>query len=111
MRARLSIILAMLMLTGCTGGNLFSRVDENLARGDCPGAIALIDRSGEQYGDNDRLLYLLDSAMVYMQCGDNAAAQARFRDAEDLAESLWTESITRKRPLPGHQRQGPCLCR
>jgi hypothetical protein len=95
MRARLSIILAMLMLTGCTGGNIFSRVDENLVRGDCPAAIALIDRSGERYDGNGRLLYLLDSAMVYMQCGDLAAAQARFRDAEDLAESLWTESITR----------------
>ena len=95
MRARLSIILTMLMLTGCTGGNIFSRVDENLVRGDCPAAIALIDRSGERYDGNGRLLYLLDSAMVYMQCGDLAAAQARFRDAEDLAESLWTESITR----------------
>jgi hypothetical protein len=95
MRARLSIILAMLMLTGCAGDTVFSRVDENLARGDCPAAIALIDAGRERYGDNDRLLYLLDSAMVYMQCGDVAAAQARFRDAEDLAESLWTESITR----------------
>jgi tetratricopeptide (TPR) repeat protein len=95
MRAPLSIFLAMLILTGCTGGNLFSRVDENLARGNCPGAIALIDRSGEQYGGSGQLLYLLDSAMVYMQCGDMDAAQARFRKAEDLAESLWTESITR----------------
>jgi hypothetical protein len=95
MRARLSIILAMLMLAGCAGGTILTRVDENLARGDCPAAIALIDEGRAHYGSNGRLLYLLDSAMVYMQCGDGAAAQVRFRDAEDLADSLWTESITR----------------
>jgi tetratricopeptide (TPR) repeat protein len=95
MRALLPIILAMLILAGCTGGTIFSRLNQNLTSGNCPGAIALIDESGEGYDGNGQLLYLLDSAMVYMQCGDLDAAQARFRDAEDLADRLWTESLTR----------------
>ena len=95
MRVLFPILLVMLILTGCTGGNTFSRLDQNLTSGNCPGAIALIDEVGEGYGGNEQLLYLLDSAMVYMQCGDLDLAQARFRDAEDLADRLWTESITR----------------
>ena len=91
----LSIIMICLIASGCTGGNVFSRLDQDLANGDCPAAIALIDESGGAYGGNKRLLYLLDAAMVYMQCGDLDAAQSNFRSAEDLAERLWTESISR----------------
>ncbi|MEE4112968.1 MAG: hypothetical protein V2I40_09155, partial [Desulfobacteraceae bacterium] len=38
---------------------------------------------------------LLDAAMAYMQYGNLDAAQSNFRSAEDLAERLWTESISR----------------
>ncbi|MBC2712211.1 MAG: hypothetical protein HGJ94_14885 [Desulfosarcina sp.] len=94
MRELLTIILATLVLSGCAGGNIFSKLDENLAGGDCPAAIALIHERGDAYGSNEQLLYLLDAAMVYMQCGNLDAAQEHFRSAEDLAEALWTESIT-----------------
>jgi len=95
MRESLSIILSMLILSACAGGNVFSRLNENLTSGDCPAAIALVNEGGDAYGNNEQLLYLLDAAMVTMQCGDFDAAQAHFRSAEDLAESLWTESISR----------------
>ena len=91
----MTIILAMLILSSCAGGNIFSKLDQNLASGDCPAAIALIDESDGAYGSNNRLIYLLDAAMVNMQCGNLDAAQSNFRSAEDLAERLWTESITR----------------
>ncbi len=82
-------------MSGCAGGNTFSKLDRNLASGDCPAAIALLDESDADYGSNNRLIYLLDAAMVNMQCGNLDAAQANFRSAEDLAERLWTESISR----------------
>jgi tetratricopeptide (TPR) repeat protein len=91
----LPIILSCLIASGCAGGNVFSRLDRNLASGDCPAAIALVDESDGVYGSNQRLLYLLDAAMVYMQCGNLDAAQSNFRRAEDLAARLWTESISR----------------
>ncbi len=91
----LPIILICLIVSGCAGGNLFSQLDQRLTSGDCPAAIALIDERHDAYGRNQRLLYLMDAAMVYMQCGNLDAAQASFRSAEDLAERLWTESVTR----------------
>ncbi len=91
----LPIIMICLVASGCAGGNVFSRLDQNLASGDCPAAIALIDESDGAYGSNKRLLYLLDAAMVHMQCQNLDAAQSNFRSAEDLAERLWTESISR----------------
>lgn len=91
----LPIIMICLIASGCAGGNVFSRLDRNLANGDCPAAIALVDESDGAYGSNQRLIYLLDAAMVYMQCGNLDAAQSNFRSAEDLAERLWTESISR----------------
>ena len=95
MPSLLPIIMICLIASGCAGGNVFSRLDQNLASGDCPAAIALIDESDGAYGSNKRLLYLLDAAMVYMQCQNLDAAQSNFRSAEDLAERLWTESISR----------------
>ncbi|MEE4111231.1 MAG: hypothetical protein V2I40_00360, partial [Desulfobacteraceae bacterium] len=85
----------MWVLSSCAGGTIFSRLDRNLAGGDCQAAIALIGEGDGAYGSNKRLIYLLDAAMVYMQCGDLDAAQSNFRSAEDLAERLWTESISR----------------
>jgi tetratricopeptide (TPR) repeat protein len=95
MRRLLPIIMIWLIASGCAGGNVFSRLDQNLASGDCPAAVALIDESDGAYGSNQRLIYLLDAAMVYLQCGSLDAAQSNFRSAEDLAERLWTESISR----------------
>ena len=88
-------IPVILVFAGCTGGNIFSKLDADLTQGDCTAAVALIDSSADRYGSNAQLLYLLDSAMVTMQCGDLDAAQAYFQRADDLAERLWTESISR----------------
>ncbi len=94
MREFLTIIIAALVLSGCAGGNIFPRIDKHLASGDCPAAMALFNESGNAYGRNEQLLYLLDAAMVYMQCGNFDAAQENFHSAEDLAEALWTKSIS-----------------
>ena len=55
-----------------------------------------LEESREDYPDNARLLTLLDSAMVNMHCQRFDAAQEAFRQAEALAQDLWTTSISRE---------------
>ena len=95
MRARCSILLVALILVGCSGVTILSELNENLIHGDCASATGLIENSAKRYGRNAELLYLLDAAMVNLQCGDLDAAQRYFQGAGDLAERLWTESISR----------------
>jgi tetratricopeptide (TPR) repeat protein len=95
MRGLTLFFLTALTMHGCTGSGMYSDLDRKLAKGDCPAAVSLISAAQSEYGRNEALLYLLDAAMVYMQCGEYAAAQRHFHSAEDLADRLWTESITR----------------
>lgn len=95
MRQCLLIVAASLVLGGCADNALFTRLDERLIRGDCPAAIALIDTQESPDSAAENLPLLLNAAMVYLQCGDFDQAQHYFRMAEDLAERLWTESVTR----------------
>jgi len=94
MRGLTLFLLTALTMLGCTGNGMYSDLDRKLAKGDCPAAVTLISEANSEYGRNEALLYLLDAAMVYMQCGKYAAAQQHFHSAEDLADHLWTESIS-----------------
>lgn len=95
MRALFILLPVALTVAGCAGATFFSRLDEELTHGDCATATAMIENGSQGYGRNAQLLYLLDAAMVTMQCGDLGSAQAYFQRADDLAERLWTESISR----------------
>ena len=88
-------LLMGFMISGCAAGFNHSQLNQYLETGECNRATAYVDQGRKSYGDNGELLYLLDSAMVYFQCQDFESAQSRFREAEDLAEKLWTESISR----------------
>ncbi len=90
-----AIALIHLALAGCAGHNLYSKLSQTLAAGDCPAAAQLMADSRNAYGSNSELLYLLDSAMVGLQCRDFQAAQEHLHAAEDLADKLWTESVSR----------------
>lgn len=70
------------------------RLADHLAAGECRAALELVEENRADYGSNAELLYLLDSAMANFRCGENAAAQQKFQAAEQLAEKLWTESLT-----------------
>jgi len=90
-----ALLAALIWLSGCAGVNIQSDLQQTLVQGDCTAAQALIEDSHDHYGNNAELLYLLDAAMVSLQCRDYPLAQERLHAAEDLAEKLWTESITR----------------
>jgi len=87
--------VVLLLAGGCAVVNIYPVLYQALEQGDCSGAAALLENNRRQYGANAELLYLLDGAMITLQCGDNAAAQERLHAAEALAQKLWTESISR----------------
>ncbi len=95
MRNYVAVLLIGLLISGCASGFNHSQLNRYLETGDCNQAVSYIDQGRKSYGKNSELLFLLDSAMVLLQCGHFEKAQIRFREAEHLAEKLWTESITR----------------
>lgn len=90
------LLTSALLLSGCASKLDYHRLYGQLQMGDCRAAVRYLDRLEDAYGDNDRLLYLLDSAMVHLQCREFESAQERFHAAERLAEELWTESLSRQ---------------
>ncbi len=90
------VILAGLFFSGCGTHLDYNRLFTQLQNGQCLLATRQIETSRGQYGSNAELLYLLDAAMVHLQCRDFEAAQEKFHAAERLAENLWTESISRQ---------------
>jgi len=89
-------LAALVQLGGCAGVNIQSSLQQTLVQGDCAAAQALIEKSHSQYGSNAELLYLLDGAMVSFECHDYPQAQQQLHAADELAENLWTESISRQ---------------
>lgn len=89
-------LICLLVLGSCAGHVNYDTLANHLANGDCDGAIRLVEENQENYGSNSELLFLLDSAMVHMQCKNFETAQERFRGAEDLAQQLWTLSLSRE---------------
>lgn len=95
MRNFVVALLIGFIISGCAAGFNHSQLNRYLETGGCNQAVSYIEQGRKSYGKNGELLFLLDSAMVLFQCGDFEGAQSRFREAEYLAEKLWTESITR----------------
>ncbi|MCP3952451.1 MAG: hypothetical protein GY697_09585 [Desulfobacterales bacterium] len=93
----LAISAALLLLSGgCAHRPDYNRLFAQLQRGECRAAVTHLDEKRADYGDTAQLLYLLDSAMVHLQCRDFETAQERFQAAEQMAEALWTESLSRQ---------------
>lgn len=90
----LCIALA-LIFSSCSLQQHYSKIDKAMVSSQCSQAVALMGESKGEYGENARLIYLLDSAMVHMECGNFNEANAFFHEAEDLGEKLWTESVSR----------------
>jgi len=96
MRRLILAISTALLLGGCAHSLDYNRLYAQLQKGECRTAVRYLEKSRADYGANAQLLYLLDSAMVHLQCRDFETAQERFHAAERLAEELWTESLSRQ---------------
>jgi len=90
------VIWGLFMLSGCAHRLDYNRLYAQLQNGECQAASLHIEKNRDNYGSNAQLLYLLDAAMVHLQCRDFEAAQQKFQAAERLAEALWTESLSRQ---------------
>jgi len=89
-----SALLFFLGLSSCASGLNYKTLDEQMNAGDCQGATAYLEAQEGAYGNNMRLNYLLDSAVINLQCGNYSKSNSYFQEAEDLAERLWTKSVT-----------------
>lgn len=92
----MGIMLAALALWGCAPGFRSGDLQYYTGAGDCDALQKTIAAHPDGYGSGDELLFAMDAAMGFMRCGDDAAAQRWFREADRLGEALWTESITRQ---------------
>jgi hypothetical protein len=89
-------IVTLFTLSGCAGGLKYKVLDEHIRTDNCSLAVEYIKNHEKDYGSNRRLLFLLDSAMINMLCGNYEESNGYFHSAEDLAEDLWTKSLTKE---------------
>ncbi|MCP3940150.1 MAG: hypothetical protein GY710_01535 [Desulfobacteraceae bacterium] len=92
----LSALISVLVLGSCANHVAYNTLSQYLETGNCDRAVQLVEESRKDYGTNSKLLFLLDSAMVNMQCQNFKTAQKRFQEAQDLAQQLWTMSLSRE---------------
>ena len=91
------IIIAFLTLFVCSCAPKFnySTLQSTMNSGNCLGAAEFVKNNQEQYGKKAQFLYLLDSGIVNLECGNYDIAGKYFADAEELGARLWTTSVTK----------------
>ena len=89
-------ILMSFLLTGCAAGLDYNKLNAHMSGNECAEAIEYVKMSEPEYSGNDRLLFLLDSAMVNMLCYDHEKSNAYLHSAEELSRDLWTKSVSRE---------------
>jgi hypothetical protein len=91
-----ALVLVSLLLAGCARGINYQALDQHMTMGDCEAALGLLKEKGKSYGKNQRLIYLMDVAAVALYCEEHELSNEYLHEAEQLAEDLWTKSITRE---------------
>lgn len=93
---KIAIIFFFLMFVGCGPKFNYTALDTAMKTGNCPGSMELLKNSKIQYGNKAELLHMLDSGMIHFQCGDTKSASQFFLEADQLAQDLWTKSVTKE---------------
>ena len=97
---RVVFLALVLVVSGCAAG--YNKFNETLGgyvrQKDCFSVASHIGESEKSSipGSNERLLFFLDVGMAEMLCGRYEESNRHFREAERIAEELWTRSITRE---------------
>ena len=94
MRQIVCLLVVIFLAAGCAGVPRRQQIDRLIAADRCDRAVPVMEESRDAYGANGVLLFLLDSAMVHLQCGRYDTAQRFFHEAERTANRLWTESVS-----------------
>lgn len=84
--------LSVALASGCASySETHLRLRDDLSSGNLDDALGFVQSSG---GGADRLLGLLESGMIHHAAGRWQASNAAFQSAEDLAEDLYTRSVS-----------------
>lgn len=96
MKRRVFFVVVALLATatGCAPTFDYANLDRLLKAGDCTGSTEMLKTRQQDYGSKAQLLYSLDCAMINYQCGDLAKASADFNEADEMAQLLWTKSLS-----------------
>ncbi len=87
-----ALLVLLLMTTGCaTYSSRVADLRPQLANGEFTAALKTLD---EGTGGKDRLLLLLERGLVLHYADEYVASNEAFAQAEDLAEDLYTKSIS-----------------
>jgi hypothetical protein len=89
-------VLSLMVLYGCAGGVEYDILGNYVRQDKCSEASRYVEEKQEEYGPNRQLLYNLDSGMINMECGYYEKSNKSFHAADDLAEKLWTKSISKE---------------
>lgn len=82
----------MIIFSGCAPVLDYRTASRMLASKDCGAARQIL--SHDKYGSKNEILYLMDSGIISMQCGEYSKAADFFGKASDLGDKLWTESLS-----------------
>jgi hypothetical protein len=96
MKKNLFALLILFITCSCAPKFNYAHLQSSMASGNCTGSADLLKNSKETYGDKATLLYLLDSGMINFQCNNLKYASKSFSDADELAQNLWTKSISKE---------------
>jgi hypothetical protein len=90
----ISVSFFLIFVPACASGPDYILLDKQINEGNCQLASKSIDE--KSYGLNMRLNFLLDSALINMRCGNYEESNGYFHEADELAEKLWTKSLSRE---------------
>jgi hypothetical protein len=96
MKTLLLFITAFFILSGCAGRMNYKMLDRHMREDRCDLAAVYVNEHEKDYGSNQELLFLLDSAMIHMRCGNYEKSNEYFHRAEYLTDYLWTRSFTKE---------------
>lgn len=84
---------ALLLLQGCAGySHRFEPVGASLARNDPQTALALLEK--QEHSGRNRLLYLLNKAMLLRMQGEYVASNRAFEEAKHIIQAYSAISVT-----------------
>ncbi|MGM0452280.1 MAG: COG3014 family protein [Thermodesulfobacteriota bacterium] len=97
MRKTTIAFFCLLAMLGCrAAGPDYGKINRQLRSDRCPRVVDYIENQQSEYGRHQKLLYMMDSAMIHMNCGHYETANQYFHQAEQLAEKLWTKSVSKE---------------
>lgn len=86
------LLVCLIFFFGCAPVLDYRTASRMLASKDCGAARQIL--SHDKYGSKNEILYLMDSGIISMQCGDYSKAADFFGKASELGDKLWTESLS-----------------